>query len=428
MLLIRYTNESSRCGSKALFLGRDPPSMPRRPSRRARRTDQVSSATALLSRQTSGRWIGATVGLVMLTGVAASWILSRPTLRQTAIQAEKDGHWPAALSAWREINQTEAVSARSLLGEASAALALGRAGQAERVLQRATRIAPANPEAWLLWLEILRLEDRPLEARRVGEAALSVVPPESQREVLKALTLALLADAPDDLARDTLKRWIASDPADPEARVAWLRRVAADPRPDDPSAAARAAELSALLDRDPNHAAVREALVITLAEAGDPVRGRVILDAWPKLERDARYDRLVGRWNLDYDRPNRPSAAAESFRRALIDLPHDWRTHYGLARALSANGQDAESRREADLVARLRETLEPTALGRRLDDDFARLDSPDARRDLAALCDHVGLVDLAAVWRRDAEFSSSPALPSGVAPLVPSHAGHRPGR
>jgi tetratricopeptide (TPR) repeat protein len=277
-------------------------------------------------------------------------------------------------------------------------------------------------------LEILRLEDRPLEARRVGEAALAVVPTESRRDVLKALTLALIADAPDDLARNTLKRWIAADPSDLNARVSLLRRVAADPRPEDPSAATRVAELFALLSEDPRHVGTREALIMTLAEAGDPARGRQVLDEWPKTQRDARYDRLEGRWRIDYDRPQQAEAAIRAFRRALIDFPHDWRTHYGLARSLSAAGQSAESRKEAETVARLRETLEPTRLARRLDDVFARLDTPAARLDLAVLCEQVGLSDIAAAWKQDAIYTGEHTTPSGPSPLLPPRAVERTGR
>jgi thioredoxin-like negative regulator of GroEL len=375
-----------------------------------------------------GWWIGGTVALVVIAGIAAALALGRPTLRETAVQAEAAGHWQAALDAWRAINQSNHADGRSLLGEASAALALGRAGQAERALERTSREAPSHPEPWLLWLELLRLEDRPLDARRVGEAALAAVPPESKREVLKALTLALLADAPDDLARETLKRWIAADPTDLDARAALLRRVAGDPRPDDPSARDRAAEAAELLAGSPDHLSIREALVLALAEAGDPDRGRAVLDSWPKTQHDARYHRLRGRWHLIYDHPRDPKAAAESFRRALTPLPFDWRTHYGLTRALSASGLKAEAAREVEIVSRLHEILDPTPLGRRIDADLAHLDSPSSRVDLADLCERVGLVDLAAAWRLDASAPVNSSLPSGFTPLLPPSAKPRPGR
>src|SRR6266567_4542486 len=140
--------------------------MPRRSARRPRRTDRVSSSTVVRPPKGSGWWIGSTVGLIVVGGLLAAWFLGRPSPRQAAIQAESEGHWADALASWRAINATDRADARSLLGESSAALALGLAGQAEVVLRRATREIPANPEAWLLWLELLRLEDRPIEARR----------------------------------------------------------------------------------------------------------------------------------------------------------------------------------------------------------------------------------------------------------------------
>ena len=72
--------------------------------------------------------------------------------------------------------------------------------------------------------------------------------------------------------------------------------------------------------------------VTALADAGEPDRGRVFLEGWPAAMRDARYWRLRGRWDLEYD--HRPDQAIPAFRAALEVLPHDWRTHYRLARAL----------------------------------------------------------------------------------------------
>ena len=232
--------------------------------------------------------------------------------------------------------------------------------------------------------------------------------------MLKAATLALLAEAPDDLARETLRRWIDADPADVDARIALFRRIAPMPRLGDPDVAARAAALEALLARDPGHVDAREALVAALADAGDPARGRAILDAWPAGDRDARYSRLDGRWDLDYDR--RPARAVASFRRALAELPHDWRTRAHLARALRTLGRAAEARREAEAVARLREALDPEPLGRRLAADFDRLDDPGSRLDLADLCARVGLDRLADAWRSEPP-GPTPALPPG--PISP---------
>ena len=218
--------------------------------------------------------------------------------------------------------------------------------------------------------------------------------------MLRDLTLAILADLPDDLARDTLDRWAAADPADDDARVARLKRAAAMPRAGDPDRADRVEALAALLARDPGHLAAREALVSDLADAGEPDRGRQVLDAWPAAGRDARYWRLLGRWELDYDR--RADAAVSSFRAALAGLPHDWGTHYRLARALRALGDEEAAKQEAEAVGRLREALDPARLGPRLAADLERLDEPAAGLDLADLCACAGLTDLADAWRREA--------------------------
>jgi tetratricopeptide (TPR) repeat protein len=257
---------------------------------------------------------------------------------------------------------------------------------------------------WRLRLELLRVEDQALEAQAVGWAAYEAVPPAARREVLRDLTLALLADLPDDLARQTLAKWASADPSelDRDARVALLQRFAAMPRAGDPDRATRIAELTVLLERDPRHVPAREALVVALADAGEPDLGRKALEAWPEPLRDARYWRLRGRWDLDYD--HQPARAAEALRRALIDLPHDWKTHFRLARALRTLGLEDEAKHEAETVTRLREILEPAVLGPRLaaDLDPSRASDPRASRDLAEVCARAGLTRLAEAWSREA--------------------------
>jgi hypothetical protein len=275
---------------------------------------------------------------------------------------------------------------------------LGRAAQAEQSLRRAIAVDPADPEPWRLLLQILWVEDRPLEAQRLGWEAHARVPPESRRALLGELTLALLADLPDERVRTTLRRWIAADAEDVDARVALLQRIAAQPRAADPDRASRLAELEALLANHLDQIGVREALVTSLADAGEPDRGRTILEGWPAAHRDARYWRLLGRWELEYD--HQPERAIVAFRNALADLPQDWRSWYRMARALRVLGRDAEARQAAETVGRIREVLDPRTLGPRLDEDVNHLEDPAALRDLAELCDRVGLKNLAAAWRQ----------------------------
>ena len=317
-------------------------------------------------------------------------------------------------AAWWVISGSVPGSARDRdLAEAREALGQGRAAVAAAALARASAGDPRDPEPWLLRLEILRLEDRQVEAQALGWEAFAAVPVRSRREVLRALTLALLADAPQDVALSTLARWVAADPNDLDARVALSRRAADSPRPDDPGRSARVMTLTGILAAHPSHVAAREALVLALADAGDPDRGRLVLEAWPESARDARYHRLAGRWALEYDRS--PARAMASLSLALEALPHDWRTRARLARAQTIAGLDPESRSSAEAVARLRDTLNPLPLGRRLDADLAALDDPKSRLDLADLCDRVGLKRLAHAWREDAR---SPGA-EGVDPLIP---------
>ena len=122
--------------------------------------------------------------------------------------------------------------------EASRALDAGQAARGERALARASALDAADPRPWELRLEILRLEDRQVEAQRVGWEAYRAVDARDRRGVLRAMTLALLADTPEDLARSTLARWTAADPDDVDAQVALIHRIAASPRAGDPDRAA----------------------------------------------------------------------------------------------------------------------------------------------------------------------------------------------
>lgn len=391
--------------------------MPRRPPPSVRRKVRPPGRGAGRTGLRRSWWLPAlsfSLASVAIGLVAAWWWVTRPArLVERAEAATRAGDRVAALDAWRAVNASGEARSGTWLAEARAALALGRAAEAELALERASAADPTNPEPWRLRLERLRVEDHPLEAQEVGWAAYAAVPADARRGVLRELTLTLLADLPDDLARKTLDRWAGADPARPDrdARVARLRRAASMPRPDDPDRAARIAELTALLDADSTHLATREALITDLADAGEPDRGRALLDAWPGPEpaRDAHYWRLRGRWNLDYD--HKPDRAAEAFTRALTALPHDWKTRVRLARAYHALGREADARREADAVSRAREALDPSTLGPRLASDLDRPDDPKALLDLADLCAKAGLTRLAEAWRLEA---ASPHNASGL--------------
>jgi tetratricopeptide (TPR) repeat protein len=392
---------------------------PRRAPRPSPRRDAPRPSKKAIFRRSSTRLglaltsVALVVVVVVAFGAWSAWDRDRPRrLREQAEAATVARDWPSALVSWKRFNQSGTATARTLLAEARAALALDRAADARLALERASGLDPTVDEVWQVRLDLLRVLDRPLEALKLGRVADPAVAPEARRGLLASVTLAALAELPDDEARSRLDRWIAADPNDLDARVSRLARIAANAHPGDPDRASRIAQLTEILERDPNHVPAREALLVALADSGEPDRGRTILEAWPEGSRDARFDRLRGRWDLDYD--HRPDRAAEDYARTLFDLPHDWKSHYGLARAYRALGRDLEARTEAEAVARLRERLNPATLGPRLTADLARLDDPQALLDLSTLCKGVGLVDLAESWRREAlaRPSSRGALPT----------------
>ena len=364
--------------------------MPRRPPTRTP-TPRPVAASAPKRR---GRAIGISAAILIAVAVAIAAIFwfsgSRPRL------SPRDRH----------------------LAEARDALGSGHAARAEKALILASKIDPTDPEPWLLRLEMLRVEDRQVEARALGWEAYAAVEGRAKRDVLRAMTLALLADTPEDIARDTLARWSEADPDDLDARVALSQRLASSVRGGDPDRAARVESLSRLVASHPDHINAREALILALADAGEPDRGRQVLDAWPESSRDARYHRLKGRWALEYDR--RYPEAVSSLTAAQESLPHDWRTRARLARALKNAGRPDESKATAESVERLREALDPVTLGPRLDADLAALDDPKSRLDLAALCDRVGLRRLGEAWRKDAQAAEVPGIDPLLTPSSPS--------
>jgi tetratricopeptide (TPR) repeat protein len=296
--------------------------------------------------------------------------------------------------------------------EARACLVLGRAAQAEQNLRLAIASQPVDPEAWRLLLEILRVEDRSIEAMHVGWQAYDQVHPDARRTLLRELTLSLLADLPDELVRTTLKRWIEADSIDVDARIALLERIATQPRAADPPRVSVLSTMEALLAEHPGHITAREALVTALADAGEPERGRNLLNDWPESARDARYWRLLGRWKLEYD--HEPEKAVTAFQAALAEFPQDWRAWSRLARTFRILGREPQARRAAETVSRIREVLDPRVLGPRLDAAFSHLDDPGALRDLAALCNQAGLTRLASAWHALAQIT---VQPSGSSPV-----------
>jgi len=346
------------------------------------------------------------VVLVVGTASLLNWSVSRwPELAERAEHAAKQGDFETSYRLWSEYNAGPRARHESWFAQAKAALAMGRAADGLRALEKAAERNPSNPEPWLLQLEIFRVEDRPVDALGVGWKGYDAVPRPARRGILRALTLALLTETPDELARTTLQRWVAADSTDLEARVALLRRMAASPRDGDLPRSARIETLEELLSRHPESISTRQALIEELADSGASRRAQEVLDDWPSRARDARFDQEAGRLSLDFDR--HPERAAEVLKRALETLPQDWKIHYRLARALAALGEKTEARGEADRVGALREILDPDRLAKRLDAALSDLEKPQARADLADLCRSVGFDRLADAWEKDAGHASN---------------------
>ncbi len=339
------------------------------------------------------------VVLAIAFALAARYQPRAAKLRQAWLASEA-GDWAKALELWHEVNESGQGSQDSLRGEARASLALGRARVAEQKLRAALKVYPADVELWQLLLEILRAEERTLELDELSWQAIDQVPADSRGLILRELTLGLLSELPDTVARRTLRRWSHSDPADDDARLALLRRIATQPRADDPSREDLLAELEHILSRRPDLLEARAVIVEALADFGEIERGRRFLLDWPPDRQDARFYRLRGRWNLEYD--HKPEQAFDDLHRALEPFPQDWRTWYRLARTARLLGKREEAEAAANRVRRLREIVDPLVGGKRLDDALERLNEQPALQDLAALCRDAGLLRLANAWSQQA--------------------------
>ena len=192
-------------------------------------------------------------------------------LRSQAEAAAQSGDWSAALKSLPGVQSTSAATALTHLGEAKAALALGRAFQGEQSLRRSIAADPGNPEPWQLLLQILRVEDRTLDAseHRLGRL----------REVGSRGTSGGPAGADARPARRAAGRGrpeerfaAGSTPIQTTSmrEIALVQRVAAQPRAGDPDRAALLAELESIVANHPDHITAREVLVTALADAGEP--------------------------------------------------------------------------------------------------------------------------------------------------------------
>ena len=125
----------------------------------------------LLGRGRKPRILAALGGITLsLLVILIGWLAadSPARLRSQAEAAARAGDWTTALQYWRAVNASATARSSSHLGEARACLALGLATQAELSLRRAIVADPSGLEPWRLLLEILLVEDRTLEAWRLG--------------------------------------------------------------------------------------------------------------------------------------------------------------------------------------------------------------------------------------------------------------------
>lgn len=334
---------------------------------------------------------------------------NRPSnLRRKAIASFNAGRSREAAEQLRIYNQTDNATVESLREEARAWLSANRARDAEKTLVQAIKQYHTDPLLRLMLLEIQRVEDRIVETIIQGDQALKEVDPQDRILVLRGLTITLLDTIPEERAREKLKIWIQADPEDNQAEVALLKRMASDPMAGDIDRPTRIARLKLIIQKNPSFEQAYEAIAIELAASGLIDEGRSILDQWPDNKRDARYNRLKGRWELEFN--NHPDRAVPLFERVVAQIPHDKTSWFRLSRAYKSIGRERESQLAAERVAQLVEILDPRTLSPRLTRDFERLDDPESKLDLAEICEKAGLVKLAKAWREEAAIPRHDSL------------------
>ena len=232
--------------------------------RAALRRDRLPEAHGLAVRGSSnsdpGCWhrLSFRVLAVALVGIAGVLLGFRllggdelTAMRSRAEAAAQVGDWTTALELCRKINASGGATSSTHLARAERAWRLVGPPRPKPRSARRLPLHPRSPTAWLLLLEVLRVEDRLIDAFTLGWKALDHVLPADHPQILRELTLAALTDLPDEYARKTLRRWIDADAGDVDARVALLRRMGADPRADDPQRESRLAQLRELLAAHP---------------------------------------------------------------------------------------------------------------------------------------------------------------------------------
>jgi len=137
-------------------------SSPRSPSRSgspSRRSGPKETGSGHWRRLSLRAWVlvlAGVVGVLLLLKLLGGEDVAR--LQGRAEAAAQASNWATSLELWRRINTTVGATSTTYLGEGRACLALGRAAQAERALRKAAAAAPSESEAWLLLLEVLRVE------------------------------------------------------------------------------------------------------------------------------------------------------------------------------------------------------------------------------------------------------------------------------
>ena len=343
----------------------------------------------------------------------AAWDRDRPRrLLERAEAATRARDWPAALAAWqgRATGPAARPPGPSWPRPAPPSPSTARPTPG-RALERASEADPTDAEVWRARLDLLRVLDRPLEALRLGQAA-----ERPSRPRADAAILAL--DDPRRAGRAARRRGpeaasIAGSPPTPTTSTpgspAWPGSPPT-PTPATPTA-------------PPGSPSCRRSSGATRATSPP---ARPCSSPWPTPASPTGAARSSTPGPTPPATPGTTGSGGAGTSTTTTGptarpslTPGPWptsrttgRSHYGLARAFRALGRDPEARAEAEAVARLRERLDPAALGPRLADDLARLDDPRALLDLAALCEGVGLAGLAEAWRREALARRLGARPS----------------
>jgi tetratricopeptide (TPR) repeat protein len=262
------------------------------------------------------------------------------------------GDLPGCIAALERVPARSIRKPEALYRIGQAGQALGRARDAEAAYRASIRLDPYGPDAGrsarLALMAILAMEERVGEFKSLAWETYESLPEANRLDVLTMLTRIEYEQTRPEINAATLRRYLAADPADAQARAGL---AAALDHANDPEAA-RSLYARAVAER-PDDPELRERYMSLLQRMGDLESLRSVL-AGRSAGSDARpatlkFIGLVAESAGDF------AGARDAYARLAALAPDDPEAHHRLALALFRLGRKTEAQAETGIRSRLGE-------------------------------------------------------------------------